>query len=421
MQPKVEIEETVFQTADAKNGAGALWCYGAPLVARIGERVFVSAMEVGEGLLPLCNTRPRILMRNDFEAGWHTIWHPDDFREREPCPIVGFHDGAVFLSVNPLVNINETRRGLCNPHLLQFSTSDLKAIPKTIQPNWVEGTTFTEHSYRGLALDGVNGEILTLNIDAKTGEQCWSFCHRDGSWVKRGKIGFPIRACYPQVALKNRAAHVLAIGDIVEPIEEWRRYKFEQTKRDWDYVFRRLFYIWTPDIATTDFASSLEVETVDASGGHINNLDLWCDADGNAHLLYIKQPVVPILRQGFFPHLRLTRSLEHCIIRQGEIVSRNMLLLSGEDLSGEAPIYARFQATPDGKLFVVYASNPSAMKVIQILPQRTEPIKLELRDPLRTFFTAAERGGSKPSDIIDLFGIASDPHMLRYARVKIIM
>ena len=39
----------------------------------------------------------------------------------------------------------------------------------------------------------------------------------------------PIRACYPQVALRDRAAHVLAIGDIVEPNEAWRAHKKEAT------------------------------------------------------------------------------------------------------------------------------------------------------------------------------------------------
>jgi hypothetical protein len=423
----VEVEETVCTSGNPNNGAGALWCYGAPLIARIGERVFVSAMEVGEGMPPLCNTRPRIFMRDENE--WHVVWRPDDFLEREPCPIVCFQND-VMLSVNPLINITESRRGVCNPHLLKFSVSNLKRPPKTtplppflrgntIQPKWVDKTTFTEHSYRGIAADSVRGEILLLNIDAKTGEQCWSFYDANGDWVKYGRIRFPIRSCYPQVELRNRAAHVLAIGDIVEPKEEWRHYKHEKTKRDWDYVFRRLFYTWTPDAEKADFASPIEVEDVDATGGHISNLDLWVDANGDAHLLYIKQPVAPILRDRYFPNLRITRSLEYCIISNGKVVKQDTLLISGEDITGDMATYARFHATPDGKLFAVYACSPSGMKIMQISPQCAKPINLELQEPFHTFFTASERSGSKRSDIIDIFGIASEPGKLRYARIRL--
>jgi len=414
----VEVEETVCTVGNPNNGAGALWCYGAPLIARISERVFVSAMEVGEDIQPLCNTRPRIFMR--YEDKWRLVWRPDEFLEREPCPIVCFQNDQFILSVNPLIDATESRRGACNPHLLKFSVSNLDEPPQKLQPKWVDDTTFTEHSYRGIAADGARGEILLLNIDAKTGEQCWSFCDASGNWVNCGRIRFPIRACYPQVELRNRAAHVLAIGDIVEPIEEWRRYKHEKTKRDWDYVFRRLFYTWTPDAATTDFAAPIEVENVDTTGGHISNLDLWVDANGDAHLLYIKQPVAPLLREGFFPNLRLTKSLEYCIIKRGEVVSRNTLLISGENISGDTPNYARLHATPDGRLFAIYACSPSGMKIMPISPQIAEPIKLELQKPFHTFFTASERSGSNRSNVIDILGIASEPGKLRYARVRLI-
>ncbi len=417
MNATVEVEETVCTSGSPNNGAGALWCYGAPLVARIGERVFVSAMEVGEGIPPLCNTRPRIFMRDD--DGWRVVWHPDDFREREPCPVVCFQDGTLILSVNPLIDVTESRRGACNPHLLQFSAYNFDAPPKPTQPKWMENTRFTEHSYRGIAADGARCEILLFNIDAPTGDQCWSVFDADGNYRNGGRIQFPIRACYPQVELHNRAGHILAIGDIVEPNEDWRTYKYEKTQRQWDYVFRRLFYTWTPDATTTDFAPPIEVEDVDAAGGHISNLDLWVDADGNAHLLYIKQPTVPLLRERYFPEIRLTRTLEHCVIKSGEVVSRSKLLVGGEDIAGDAPIYARMCATPDGKLFAVCTCNPPAVKVMQISPQLAKPINLELHRPFRTFFTATERGGSKPSDIIDLFGITDEPYTLRYARVKL--
>ena len=42
-----------------------------------------------------------------------------------------------------------------------------------------------------------------------------------------------------------------------------------------------------------------------------------------------------------------------------------------------------------------------------------------LEEPFSTFFTAAERGGSGPSDVLDLFGTGRDPGALRYARIRL--
>ena len=113
----VEAEETVTTCAPANNGAGPFWCYGAPLVVRRGDDVFVSAMETGEGVEPLCNTRWR-LFRKHGDNGWEMIQADDDFRQREPCPLVSFSDGKVFLSVNPSTQPPGTEYGACDPHLL---------------------------------------------------------------------------------------------------------------------------------------------------------------------------------------------------------------------------------------------------------------------------------------------------------------
>ena len=69
------------------NGAGPLWCYGAPLLVRQGDVVYASVMETGEGVPPLSNTRWRLFRRD--ERGWKLVRQPEGFRHREPCPLVG--------------------------------------------------------------------------------------------------------------------------------------------------------------------------------------------------------------------------------------------------------------------------------------------------------------------------------------------
>jgi hypothetical protein len=417
MQPVTEVDEVVCATSSPNNGAGALWCYGAPLIARCGERVVASALEVGERRAPLCNTRPRLFARED--GAWRQVWRADDFDQREPCPLAATADGSLFLSVNPLVNIDGSREGASHPHVLRFALDDLDASPRVSEPRWVERTNFIEHSYRGIASDAARGDLLLLNIDDD--EQCWSYRRRRGNWTRYGRMRFPVRGCYPQVALRNGAAHVLAVGDIVEPIDTWRRTKFAQTQREWDYVFRRLFYARTPDIGAVDFAQPIEVDNVDATGGHILNLDLWLDGSGDAHVLYIKQQVTQPLRDAYFPQLRLQKSLEHCVIRHGVVSERQTLLVGGEgcDSGLGMPVYARLHATPDGCLWAVVTTEPEAMWLLPVWPRRGEVAQVDIREPLRVFFSACERGGSEPAATLDLFGVGSDPNVLRYIRIGI--
>ncbi|RJP18395.1 MAG: hypothetical protein C4527_29110 [Candidatus Omnitrophota bacterium] len=425
--PRVEVEEDILTYRSPDNGSGPLWCYGAPVMARDGERVFLSINETGEDIPPLCNTRWRLFERTT--SGWTLHAAADSFREREPCPLALLSNQSLFLSINPSTQPAGVQYGPCDPQLLRFSCSSPQDPPASIHPAWSEETYFTDHSYRGIAADSDANQLLALNIHAKTGDQFW--CLRDdaGKWIANGKIAFPIRSCYPQVALRRRAGYVMAIGDIVEPIEEWRVYKKEKTGREWDYVFRRLFFCWSPDLAKTNFGEPIEIETVDATAGHISNLDLWLANDGAAYLLYLKSPVQnTLMRDRFFPDRKMTTSLECAVVKDGTIEKKFTITCGGEGLSTPQPHYARFHATPDGRLYAVtFVSGVDRSgtafqenQIQQILPAIGKPVAISFKDPFRSFFTATERGGSKPSDLLDLYGIGSQGNTLRYARVRLV-
>ncbi|MGC8784233.1 MAG: hypothetical protein ACP5RN_07590 [Armatimonadota bacterium] len=418
---RVTAEETIATCEPPNNGSGPLWCWGAPLLARNGGEVYASVMETGAGVPPLCNTRPRLYRKREDEI-WQMVWAPAAFREREPCPLVTLPQGRLFLSVNTSAMPPGTQYGKCEPRLLEFS-HNAPSNPKEHTPPFPQTATFTDHSYRGIAADSQRGEALLLHIDAHTSEYHYALLMSDGRWDAPGTLSFPIRACYPQVALRNRAAYVLAIGDIVEPVEEWRRYKREKTQREWDYVFRRLFFTWTPNVPSEPFCPPIEIDNVDASGGHITNLDLWLDSRGTAHLLYLRQQTTPLLREKYFPNLPLRATLEHCAVREGRVVQRQTLLEGGEGMRTPHPLYARFHS-PDGKrLLVVYAAtNTDGTRfnaLFPLLPRRGGLQTIPLREPFSVFFTACERGGNEPSRTLDLFGIAQDPKVLQYACIQL--
>jgi len=421
----VEAEEVVTTYTPANNGAGPLWCYGSTVIARQGNDVYLSIIETGEDVPPLCNTRWQLWRR--AANGWKLEQSEKEYRQREPCPIAVFQKGPVFLSVNPSIEAPGVQYGRCQPLVLELNPHDVNAAVKTHAPVWADGTYFTDHSYRGFAADGANGELLLLNINAKTSEQFVSYCDGEGTWHQKGKIKFPIRACYPQIGLRNGSAHVMAIGDIVEPVEEWRKLKFEKLKRKWDYVFRRLFYTFTPDIRRNGFATPIEIDTVEKTAGHIQNLDLYIDEAGTAHLLYLKRPhQYRFIRDRYFPDQAMTVHLEYVVIKDGKILSRRILAESSQGRKGPEPSFGRFHVTSNRELYVIIAATgtdggaqSTFGNYLGRIPARPSFVRIGLKHPFRSFFTNTPRGGSEPSDVIDLFGIADDNPNLRYARIRI--
>jgi len=424
---KVEVEEVVTRYTPANNGAGPLWCYGSTVIARQGGDVFLSVIETGEDVPLLCNTRWQLWHRS--ADGWKLAQSEKEYRQREPCPLAVFQGGPVFLSVNPSTEPVGRKYGPCRPLLLEFDPANPSTPAKTHTPAWADGTYFTDHSYRGFAADGANGELLLLNINAKTSEQFVSYRDSKGKWHEKGTITFPIRSCYPQVALRDGSAHVMAIGDIVEPVKEWQKLKFEKLKREWDYVFRRLFYTYTGNIRTIGFCDPIEIDTVEKTGGHIRNLDLHIDQTGAAHLLYTKQPhQYDFIRDKYFPGEAMTVYLEYVIVKDGEVLSRRTLAERPAGPAGFEPSFGRFHISSTGELYVI-AAGTSVEKgqrtygnFLGRVPAGEDKPKferIELKHLFGNFFTNTPRGGSKPSDIIDIFGIANDNPNLRYARISI--
>lgn len=424
---KVEVEEIVTSYTSADNGAGPLWCYGSTVIARRGDDVYLSAIETGKDVPPLCNTRWQLWHRSS--DGWRMEQSEKEYRQREPCPIGLFQRGSIFLSVNPSTEPVGTKYGRCEPLVLEFDPSNLSAGAKSLTPAWAEGSYFTDHSYRGFAADGTSGELLLLNINAKTSAQFVSYRDKAGQWRPKGKIEFPIRACYPQVALHNGAAHVMAIGDIVEPVEQWRKLKFETTKREWDYVFRRLFYTYTNNIRTSDFRTPIEIDSAEQTCGYIQNLDLYADPTGAAHLLYLKRPYqYDFIRDKYFPGQKMTASLEYVIVKDGKLVPRRTLAQTPDGPTGFEPSFGRFHVGSAGTLYIIAAGTSIEKNqrtfgnFLARIADANEPPTFEqikLQHPFHSFFTNTLRGGSAPSDVIDLFGTADDNPNLRYARIRI--
>src|SRR4051812_29051443 len=133
-----------------------------------------------------------------------------------------------------------------------------------------------------------------------------------------------------------------------------RAYKKKRTGQDWDYTFGRLYYTWNPDLTKATFHDWIEIANNDKTGGGITLGDLWLAPDGAVHLLWTERKLDLRLRDQFFPGEKQRYALMHAVLREGRIVSRDVLLESNEGAVQPVPGRARFQITPKNRLFVIF-------------------------------------------------------------------
>jgi len=432
----IEAEEDVYSSQAANNGAGPLWSYGSTCIARAGEKVFISGIDMVPGAKPLNNVRWTLYQRG--ADNWEAI-RCGDGRTREPCPLASFSDGSLFLSDNPTLTEPDDYNGPARPEVLRFSPAGAGAAPQKLLPVWEGVPEFTEHSYRSFAADGKNGELILFQNVGYTHAE-WSFRGRTGTWSAYGKLNWPwgadyrkpapIRTCYPTVALKDRAVYFCGVSDVIEPYPQWREYKKEVSGRDWDYDFRRLFFTWSDDIASGTFHDWVEISSRDKTCGWIMPNDLWVGPDGVVHVLWTERALDERMRAKFFPNEKQTHALMYARVRSGKVELKRPIQIGGEGESSEIPGTGRFQVTKDGRLYAFYyvrgqnekGEEVSENRVLEILPDGTQTpaARVPLERPFTRFYTATWRAGSAPSRILDVYGTRTDGgDALSYARIRL--
>ena len=429
----VEAEGLVYKYEPPDNGSGPMWCHGNTCIVRSGDKLVASGMETLADQVPYHNTR--WLLFEWISGEWKGVARDEIDRTREPSPLGLLRgSGKVLLSVNPTLTEPGTRSGPASPGILQFDVEDLHASHSVLKPEWEGEPYFTEHSYRSFAVDGrANEFILFQNTGYDLAE--WVFFDDLGQWNAGGQLEWPwggdyeepqpIRICYPAVQLVDREVHFLGVSDIVEPKKAWKEFKFKLTGREWDYDFRRLFYTWSRDISTGQFEPWVEISSREETAGHIFPCDLWWSPDGRVHILWTERALDERLHKEFFPQKKQSYALNHAVMKEGKVIYRQAIMLSNEE-DILRPGRGRFQVTQENRLFVFYhvygkEENQSENLLVEIGKdfRLSEPVTAGLERPFSSFFTATVRGGSEPSEIIDVLGEDGKQEM-RYARIRII-
>ena len=434
---KVKAEEKVYKYIPADNGAGPMWCHGSTCIVRIGDQVFATGLETVPEWKPLNNCRWMLFRRH--KNRWEHIMTDSENRTREPSPLAVFHDGRLFLSANPTLTGPEEYNGPSKPGFYVFDSSDPRLGYKQKEPEWDGNPPFTEHSYRSLAADGAANELIIFQNIGYTHAE-WTFLDAGGKWSAQGRLEWPwgsdyevpepVRVCYPNVMIKNRAVYFCGVSDIIEPKKAWRDFKRQITGREWDYDFRRLFFTWTEDITKKDFHNWIEIASREDTCGWIYPADLWVSDDGSVHLLWTERAIDERLREKFYPGAKQSHALNYAVVRNGIVEKRHTLVMAEEGGSDEIPRFARFHIIPENRLLVVYyveGRNAMGQMIsenrIMELPSDGSPgapVTIPISQPFNSFFTATVRGGTSPSNFIDMLGtINSEKNSIHYAKILV--
>ena len=109
---------------------------------------------------------------------------------------------------------------------------------------------------------------------------------------------------------------------------------------------------------------------------------------------------------------------------------RRTLLTAEEGKSNERPGRGRFHITGDNRLFVFFYVNGSDVsgqavsenRLQEILPDGVlgRAVRVGLKEPFTSFFTATVRAGTAPSNTLELLGTrAGSGTTISYARIEL--
>ena len=136
------------------------------------------------------------------------------------------------------------------------------------------------------------------------------------------------------------------------------------------------------------------------------------------------------LRAKFYPDAKQSHAINYAVLSDGNVILRRTLLAADEGKSQEIPSAPRFQMVPDNRLLLFcYISGKnkegvdlSENRIMEILSDGEigPQLRVPLKKPFTSYFTATTRAGSAPSDVIELlgrqWGVSST---ISYARIKL--
>ncbi|MCJ8329694.1 MAG: hypothetical protein HRT89_06320 [Lentisphaeria bacterium] len=420
---KLELEEEneMYKYTWPSNGSGAFWTTGNSCIVRRGKEVYATGIEHMPKKANPNNVRWVLFKKTDGKM--LRIADGGDTSEREPCPIGALKDGTVLISSNPV----DAKPRNSTAKLLFINPKKDKAELSPLTVDWGGKFQANQHSYRSFSVDAENNTSLLFYQNPSIHQTYWA-CYEGTKLIKNGKITYPrgmygkrgvsMRICYAASQIKDWAAHYVGVSDIQEPVE-----KFRGMTSSW--VFRRLYYIWSPDVRTGKFSKWVEIANYDEMDGYTKASDILIESKSKVWLLWYGRELSNSRKiKAAFPTKKKQRVTLYCsLLSNGKLVSTKAIYDWKEGQKGAQPgRWARFHTTPAGKRYVLYYAG--ANYIVQVKNGKTvgKAVKLPIKNHVKMFFIPTVRNGSTLSNTIEMIGQkkwARSAHSIYYFRIKI--
>lgn len=420
--------------------ADNMWCSGSSTILRVGEDVFFTHTRLIEERTGWnCNSFELYASRGG--GAWQREYADEGIYQRSPCPILYLGGSLIGVTVNP----GDCSEGAdafgpagvpayitSTPMLYVFDISGPAKPVRRLTLRWDDPAYwFIQHSYRSHVTDTVTGELFFTNehYDCLPEAICYTMLDKDLRYLRSGRFDVPWRFLYHTMCLQDGEFYAFGIRGIEEPVEEWKAFKRQATGDLFDYEFRNIFLLYSPDIRTGTHREPLLVASRDATCGRVDGHDAAFDADGSVWFLYsASHDQKHCMRDTCFPGLRLEKTLELVHLNKGGILSREVIDVSDEQdgCTPHTEYGAALHTMPDGSLRLLWSKRsspagdtcPDGLYLYDLTAKTSQRISDEAPG---AFFISRRRLGAQPDTRADLVwldryvnGQPADPRLLHH-------
>lgn len=395
--------------------------YQASHLLRVGNRVFFSTAQRIPDRVEMCNKYPMLYEKRDG-GEWTLVFSDENAYQMDAGHLLYAGGDRLLMTLNPPKDRypKEQRTFLvpCTPVVYLFDISDGVKLIEVREIPWNKPDhPFKSHAYRSSSVDVVNGDLFFTNIHYPEEKHVYSLTDTALQPIRSGDLVFPQRGCYHNIAMKNGETYLFAMQDIIEPNEEWFRYKrqrYDENNMGFDYVFRTVYLNYSPDIAKEELRSSVVVCSMADTCGTVDNLDCRYAANGDMIFMAHERNIsADYIRDRFFPGVPMVSEL--CLYRLsgGEVKERVVIDRTEEGGEWNLSYNGFIHTAANGELYFVWARVKPVGKDLSAMaffikkiddPQRP-PCKILERTgtfSYRVFGNKANHG-AQPDDRVELF------------------
>jgi len=430
MEPKVLADEVVYAFPGGTDIVEPFWNTGGTTLVDMGGGIIVLSgqIPIADPTQTYANLYPTIWRRD--HNGWEQMRVETMFDTREPVPLAR-HGESIYAYENPL-RVVDGKGGTTLPHLARYDSEDTGITPDYIPIPFIaepQAPLFTLWSYRGIAVDHCQNTLFLTQHTENYYASLYTLMTPTAQSIRTGKIDYvkeyyitePMRVAYHCTAIHNNFAVALGVTDIWEYNPD-----FLAVRGKW--AFRRLMYTWSTNLRDSPLKPWVELDRVEQYGGQVQPLDIYLDDDHRVHILWYRESMDGGLQNAFWSDIPITYELKYGIIEKGVLIHTQTLLYydNREGRFGEYPVKARFQITPENRIFVIFGAGGSVyslhgyrFRLTEITGcTHTEPVTLWTSEYfIFNFQNTSVRSGSPKSRIANL--ALWQGGQVRYLRIRV--